>query len=331
MINIFKMKLLNFIFLLLIFFILSSCAGPVVNRLKSMEKKGTEFNITLSNEYQKIAEFEMDKMFDEIDARHFALKGIKSAEGNIVYPENPENWNIPKDKIDELKNAYKDLLETIKKSKDNQKSKDLAEAQANFDCWVEQQEENWQWNHIDQCKEAFQKKLSLHKAELFIKNIELDESISSEPKTNTNNDKTKTEVDLIKNFDPKIVTAQEAEESLTKKTKNIYIQPLKVYFNFDSFKLTSLEVKKINDFINKNTNKLSLKYLLEGHTDSSGKANYNLKLSKQRAEVVKNYLINQGVNKNNINSIGFGESKQYIKTNDGVREKRNRRVEIIIK
>lgn len=65
---------------------------------------------------------------------------------------------------------------------------------------------------------------------------------------------------------------------------------------------------------------------VEGHTDSKGSEDYNLKLSEKRAETVRNALIQQGVDDSRIEAIGYGET-QPISSDDAM----NRRVTIVIK
>lgn len=69
---------------------------------------------------------------------------------------------------------------------------------------------------------------------------------------------------------------------------------------------------------------------LAGHTDNKGSDAYNLKLSKDRAEAIKSYLVSQGANASRIEAVGYGES-QPIATNatDAGRQK-NRRVEFTL-
>jgi hypothetical protein len=67
-----------------------------------------------------------------------------------------------------------------------------------------------------------------------------------------------------------------------------------------------------------------------GHTDTSGSAAHNLELSQRRAEVVANELVREGVPATDIVTVGRGEEDLLVPTADGVREPRNRRVEIVV-
>lgn len=68
--------------------------------------------------------------------------------------------------------------------------------------------------------------------------------------------------------------------------------------------------------------------LVEGHTDSSGKDDYNMTLSKQRAETVTAYLISKGVAVNRLKTMWYGETQpKYDNATEEGRIK-NRRVEL---
>jgi outer membrane protein OmpA-like peptidoglycan-associated protein len=64
---------------------------------------------------------------------------------------------------------------------------------------------------------------------------------------------------------------------------------------------------------------------VEGHTDSTGPADYNQRLSEKRAETVKNALVQRAVDSRRINAVGYGES-QPISSDNAT----NRRVSIVI-
>ena len=58
-----------------------------------------------------------------------------------------------------------------------------------------------------------------------------------------------------------------------------------------------------------------LKIQLEGHTDSIGTDEYNQKLSEQRADAVRDYLVPQGVPADTVTAIGFGKAEP-VASND---------------
>jgi outer membrane protein OmpA-like peptidoglycan-associated protein len=70
--------------------------------------------------------------------------------------------------------------------------------------------------------------------------------------------------------------------------------------------------------------------LLEGHTDASGSEEYNLDLSKKRAESVGNYLAIQKVNPTRFTMMGYGEMQPIASNETSEGRQQNRRVEIAI-
>ena len=69
---------------------------------------------------------------------------------------------------------------------------------------------------------------------------------------------------------------------------------------------------------------------VEGHTDSKGSAENNMKLSMERAESVRNLLFRQGVGNRWIEIAGFGETRPIAENDTEVGRQRNRRVEIMV-
>lgn len=69
---------------------------------------------------------------------------------------------------------------------------------------------------------------------------------------------------------------------------------------------------------------------IEGHTDSTGTAAINRKLSQQRAESVLKYLADKGVAKKRMVAKGFGPDKPIADNNDEAGRDQNRRVEFNI-
>ncbi len=70
---------------------------------------------------------------------------------------------------------------------------------------------------------------------------------------------------------------------------------------------------------------------VQGHTDSKGNAEYNLELSRRRAEAVVAYLVEEGgIARDRLDPVGFGESQPLVEGNGEDARARNRRVQFII-
>jgi OOP family OmpA-OmpF porin len=64
-----------------------------------------------------------------------------------------------------------------------------------------------------------------------------------------------------------------------------------------------------------------------GHTDNRGNSAANQRLSQQRAESVRHFLINKGVNANSIAAKGYGDSSPIAGNDSEEGRFRNRRIE----
>ncbi len=69
---------------------------------------------------------------------------------------------------------------------------------------------------------------------------------------------------------------------------------------------------------------------IEGYTDSTGTMELNQKLSEQRANAVRDFLLNQGVNTNNMTAIGYGVNYPVASNDTAAGRKLNRRVELVV-
>ena len=102
-----------------------------------------------------------------------------------------------------------------------------------------------------------------------------------------------------------------------------------IYFDFDNSKLSEVSKNTLTDFLNKNKKKLS-RYIIFGHTDTKGSSLYNMNLSIKRAESVKEALLDQEINPDDISILGRGESELAIDTPDNTKHPANRRAEVKI-
>ena len=104
---------------------------------------------------------------------------------------------------------------------------------------------------------------------------------------------------------------------------------MRIPFGFDSAELTRTAMRDLNEVAAAlGDPELAAGYIiLEGHTDATGAADYNLRLSQRRAEAVVAYLAERGVASGRLRAAGFGEYRllpSYEPT-----DYRQRRVEIV--
>jgi len=111
-----------------------------------------------------------------------------------------------------------------------------------------------------------------------------------------------------------------------------------ILITFDSGLLFELDSYQLQQATRSNLEQLAKtlnKYddtdiLIEGHTDSSGKDDYNQTLSEKRAGEVEDYLVQQQVKDSRISTKGYGESQPLQSNDTEVGRTSNRRVEVAI-
>ncbi len=74
----------------------------------------------------------------------------------------------------------------------------------------------------------------------------------------------------------------------------------------------------------------SIEILIKGYTSSEGDADYNQKLSQRRAEAVKNYLMQHGIDAKRLSAKGFGETLPLVADDSEENKRVNRRIEFEI-
>ncbi|MGE5147169.1 MAG: OmpA family protein [Candidatus Eiseniibacteriota bacterium] len=118
-----------------------------------------------------------------------------------------------------------------------------------------------------------------------------------------------------------------AMQELLVATKTQFI----IFFAFDKYNLDAAAVKVVGDIVNAAKAAPSARVSVFGFTDTAGSAQYNLELSKKRAQAVAGALVQRGIAANRIAASGFGETRLRVPTADGVPEAQNRRDEIEVK
>jgi OmpA-OmpF porin, OOP family len=103
-----------------------------------------------------------------------------------------------------------------------------------------------------------------------------------------------------------------------------------VTFEFNSSVLTANGRSVLEPAVKFLLNQPQLRAEVAGHTDSVGSDAYNLRLSRQRAESVRSYLVSRGVAAGQLTAVGYGESRPVASNQTDEGRARNRRVELHI-
>lgn len=101
-----------------------------------------------------------------------------------------------------------------------------------------------------------------------------------------------------------------------------------VYFDTNKSNIKGTSVETLNKLAGIFKEYPKTEILVEGHTDSAGSDEYNLGLSKLRAESVTNYLISQGINSSRFTTKWYGEAQPVADNATAEGKTKNRRVEL---
>lgn len=279
--------------------ILSGCSGfkskSEVEALNEAQAVGSPFTQTLASEYRNMANTEQNRMFDYPDALHFARKGLAASSGEVVLPEPVSDWNLKPEHIEELSSARARLITALDRGAREANPKLAAVAQARFDCWIEQQEENWQKGDIIACKNQFFEALN------GLGDIQPPAPIP-EP--------------------PVAVVAPPVAPMVPEDAKYL------VFFDFDSSKVDAGGANVLDSLAQEIRKQNISAVNVMGYTDTSGSKQYNKRLSIKRANAVRDGLIARGIPASLLRVSSWGEDNLMVPTADGVREPANRRTEI---
>jgi OmpA-OmpF porin, OOP family len=261
--------------------LLAGCHSNI-DELNAAKGTGSPFTQALTSEYQAYTTVEKEE-YDWPNADHFAQKGLLAAGGANVEPEDLANWDIPADKQPELAAARTRLMTALNSGARDAHPQDAARAQARFDCWVEEQEENHEDDKIAACKNDFMAAMDA---------LEKKQTAAAAPALTPAN--------------------------------------YTVYFDWDKYFIRPDGQAVINQVLADAAKHAPSSVSVTGHTDLSGPADYNMALSLRRADSVRSALVAGGIAADKITVAGRGMTEPAVPTALGVREQKNRRVEIIL-
>ncbi|GAA4404913.1 OmpA family protein [Nibrella viscosa] len=103
-----------------------------------------------------------------------------------------------------------------------------------------------------------------------------------------------------------------------------------ILFDVDKYDLKSATKRDLDEFAKTLQKYEDTQIVIEGHADATGPDDYNLRLSKQRADAVAKYLQSRGVPGARIDEKGYGESQPVADNGTEAGRQQNRRVEVAI-
>ena len=223
----------------------------------------------------------------------FADRAIAVSGGTSVAPEEISARALPDDHVGDLSSARARLVSALDATARTKVPGPASRAQVMFDCWMEEQEENFQPKDIARCRGAFESAMA-----------EVDDAMRPPPPA------------------PKAAMPEPVEET-------VMARFFTIFFDFDSSSLNPT-AQRVVEAILADWGSGSEPVSLVGHTDSSGSDAYNQKLSERRVTSVRDALENGAWATGRLSGRGVGESNLLVPTPDGVREPQNRRVTVTI-
>ena len=206
----------------------------------------------------------------------------------------PEEFDLSDAALPSLKQARADVLELFGRGSREKFPRKSARLQSTFDCWVEQQEENHQPDHIARCRDEFVEALR-----------DLRKAMTPPPP-------------------PPPPPAPKAEP------RPVFPDSYTVFFAFDSAELIDAARGKIGDIVRAIQTQNAGASII-GYTDTSGPGQYNQALSERRAQAISKIQLEAGVRPAVVTTEGRGETELLTPTVDNVLESTNRRAVINIR
>lgn len=284
---------------------LSACAANL-GEAERTAPPGDAFAAALHKGYVELARAEQTES-DFVDARAFADRAIRAAAGVPPAPEPLGARKLPSEALPALADARERLVRALDRGASRTDvASEAARAQLAFDCWLQEQEENIQPADIAACRSEFETALA---------SVESRMTAATVPTPVP--ERTRTVV-------PVSPAAYIAPEPAATPLDTRFV----VYFDFDKAGVTPATEDQISKAAAAARRTGAAMVRVVGHADRAGTDSHNMTLSRSRAQSVVKALRRLGLPDIGIAIQAMGEGAPAVATADGVREPRNRRVEI---
>lgn len=279
--------------------LLAACSVVDLGSARNAAGPQAAFERGLYEGYLELAESEFGEG-DHPDTSTFARRAKRVSSGQRVEPEELSARGIPSGAVGDLTSARSRLMVALGATARKKSPDHAAHAQVMFDCWMQEQEENFQPDDIARCRSAFE--IAMARVEDALRPPPV-----AEPEP-----------------EPEPVVEAEPEPVVEEPMPG----PFLVFFDFDKADLTPDNQAILGAAARAARDRGAARVVVIGHADRSGPTDYNMELSNSRAAAVKEELQRLGVGSAFMGVYGRGESEPLVPTDDGVREPQNRRAEI---
>ena len=276
--------------------LVSACSGHL-SEAERAPAPSDLFAAKLQSGYVALARAEADEN-DFEDARAFADRALSAARGQPTQPEALSARKLPQESVPALADARERLIRALGSGAGARTPEDAAEAQLGFDCWMQEQEEDFQDADIAACRGRFLAAIA-----------------RIEPKA-------------VSDANPARLSVTPAALDAPVRTHAPLATRFVVYFDIDAAALTASSEQEIATAADAVRRTGAALVRITGHADRAGTDPHNLALSRARAEAVRGALRRLGLPEVGVLTQAYGETRPAVATGDGVKEPRNRRVEI---
>ena len=315
-----------------------------VDEVKNLPKPAGEFERALFEEYVRLGAAERAEA-DWNDTTFFLNRARRLSQGRYREPTNIDDRDLPADAVAEIGDARRRLMIVLSGSRIWKQPVEAAQAQASFDCWMQEREENFQDDDILICRTTFlaaMEKLETTKPRTLIVLLpdltgavgEIDFTTSAGTQTLTGERSATTANRPGDAPSPAFVLAQDALEQTFGAA--IEAQPVPperfiIFFELSSSDLTEASAAQIPQILEAIARHPAAEVDIIGHADRSGSDAYNDALSLRRANEIRGRLIGQLNDLEALRVTAQGEGEPVVVTLDGVAEPQNRRVEVTVR
>lgn len=292
------MKPIKYLPVIAVAALLGACAGPAPRDLdtaavRGVPQLGNDFQKALSRDYVALAQIERDEAHPAATT-YYNTKSRQAAAGKTVPPTSMNERSITAVKVAELTKARARLMSVIEAGGPTRAPSHTARAQSQFDCWMEEQEENFQHDDIEKCRNGFMAAIDQ------ASNIVFAAAVPAPA--------------------PKVAAPAPVMD----------IASYTIYFDHNSSELNNAAMMMNNEIAGHIKSTQATSVTVNGYTDRSGDKEYNRLLAERRAATVSSALEHTGI-KPMVGSQSYGENRSAVKTADGVREEQNRRVVVTLR